>query len=171
MKVLGFLPFRLKFIRNHDVRNLCSTRTCDEVISKVRSAGYRGESHKIKTEDGYVLTVHRVLPPKRSLSNGSAFLMHGLFRNSLDFLATGPNIALPYYLADNGYDVWLGNARGTKFSQDHVKHSVDAKEFWQFSFNEIGFYDVPAMFDFMLKQTKEKKSFYIGWYTKRGQKS
>lgn len=76
----------------------------DSFTHTVENAGYRSESHKLKTEDGYILKLHRVLPKKHSSHKGSAFLMHGLFRDSSDFLATGPKTALGYYLADHGYD-------------------------------------------------------------------
>lgn len=150
------------------VRNLFLNQTrkfrhvADDVSLAVKNAGYRGEFHKVKTEDGYILKVHRVLPKLHSVHKGSAFLMHGLFRNSSDYLASGAKIALAYYLADHGYDVWLGNARGTKYGNEHEKHSPNSKEFWKFSFHEIGLYDVSAMLNFMLDHTKESKTFYVG---------
>lgn len=134
----------------------------DEVSYAIRDAGYRGESYMTKTEDGYVLKIHRVLPRKHSTQKGQAFLMHGLFRNSSDFIATGPKIALAYYLADNGYDVWMGNARGNKYSMHHEEYPHTSKEFWKFSFHEIGLFDVSTMLDFMLDYTKEAKTFYVG---------
>jgi pimeloyl-ACP methyl ester carboxylesterase len=134
----------------------------DEVSHTIKSAGYRGEFHKVKTDDGYVLKVHRVLPEKNSATKGSAFLMHGLFRNASDFLASGPNIALAYYLADNGYDVWMGNARGTKHSTEHETLPLRSKMFWNFSFHEIGLRDVSKMLDFMLDHTNELRTFYVG---------
>lgn len=76
----------------------------DDISHRLKHAGYRGEEHKVKTDDGYILKIHRVLPKKHTAHKGSAFLMHGLFRNSSDFLATGPKTALAYYLADHGYD-------------------------------------------------------------------
>lgn len=160
--------FKIRSLPQSCIRHLFIDRfrsfrhAVDEVSHAVKNAGYRAESHKVKTEDGFILKVHRVLPKKNSIERGSAFLMHGLFRNSSDFLASGPKIALAYYLADHGYDVWLGNARGTKFSNEHEKYHKHAKEFYQFSFHEIGIYDLPAMLNYMLDQTKERNTFYVG---------
>ena len=153
-----------KYLRNLSLslkRNV-NTFHDDEVSQAISKAGYRGESHMTKTEDGYILKLHRVLPKKHSVYKGPAFLMHGLFRNSSDFIATGPKIALAYYLSDHGYDVWLGNARGTKYSMEHETLHPSSKDFWKFSFHEIGLFDVSAMLDFVLDQTKEAKTFYIG---------
>lgn len=47
-------------------------------------------------------------------------------------------------LVDRGYDIWITNSRGTVFSNTHMKYTVDDAEFWDFSFHEMGQYDVPA---------------------------
>ena len=41
-----------------------------------------------------------------------------------------------YVLADNGYDVWLGNYRGNRYSRRHLTLNPDSlfnRDFWQFS--------------------------------------
>lgn len=46
-----------------------------------------------------------------------------------------------YLLADAGYDVWLGNPRGTKPSRRHVRLKPTGwwqKEFWSYSLHELG---------------------------------
>lgn len=164
MKVIFSTPksLSIRLIRHFYVNSRKNFRHVDEFSHALKTAGYRGEGHHVKTEDGYILQVHRVLPKKHSVHKGSAFLMHGLFRSSSDFLATGPKIALAYYLSDHGYDVWLGNARGTKYSSQHETYESNSKDFWKFSFHEIGLYDLPAMLNFMLEHIKQSNTFYVG---------
>uniref|UniRef100_A0A8D9E787 Gastric triacylglycerol lipase n=1 Tax=Cacopsylla melanoneura TaxID=428564 RepID=A0A8D9E787_9HEMI len=90
------------------------------------------------------------------------FLQHGLLTSSADWLLTGPKVGLGFLLADKGYDVWLGNIRGNTYSRRHVKLSPDGAEFWDFSFHEMGVYDMPAFIDFILKKTNQDKVAYIG---------
>lgn len=71
-----------------------------------------------------------------------------------------------YLLADAGYDVWLANARGTQPSRTHVRMQSTGrkqKEYWSFSWHEIGVYDLPAMIDHILAKTNRKKLNYIGF--------
>jgi lysosomal acid lipase/cholesteryl ester hydrolase len=40
-----------------------------------------------------------------------------------------------FTMLENGYDVWLGNNRGTPFSRNHTVLNPDKdSEFWKFSF-------------------------------------
>lgn len=89
------------FVSGSDTKKLNET---DNILKLIKDAGYMGEAHRVVTEDGYILKVHRVLPKRESTSK-PVFLMHGILATAADFLITGPNIALAYLLADNGYDV------------------------------------------------------------------
>lgn len=79
-----------------------------------------------------------------------------------------PNIeppdALAYYLADRGYDVWLYNARGTAHSRKHrfLDPDRDKKKFWNFSWHEMGIYDLPATVDYIKKTTGVNSIYYTG---------
>jgi len=66
--------------------------------------------------------------------------------------------------AKAGYDVWMGNTRGNQFSQGHTTLDPvkDAKEYWNFDWQEMGTKDLPASFDYVLKETNAEKLAYIG---------
>lgn len=135
----------------------------DDALELITNAGYKGEAYRVPTEDGYLLKIHRVLPQNQmSSTKPPVFLMHGLIATAADFVMTGPKSALAYLLADNGYDVWMGNTRGSKHSMKHKTLSPDSREFWEFSWHEIGKFDVPAMIDFVLNKTNSLKAFYAG---------
>jgi lysosomal acid lipase/cholesteryl ester hydrolase len=70
---------------------------------------------------------------------------------------------LPMFLAEMGYDVWLGNTRGNKYSSKHRKFKRDSVEFWDFSIDEITRYDLPDTVDYILKLTGATSLSYIGF--------
>ena len=56
-------------------------------------------------------------------------------------------------LADLGYDIWLGNNRGTEYSQKHKTLSAkDDPSYWSWTWSEMGLYDDTANIDFIKKQ-------------------
>jgi lysosomal acid lipase/cholesteryl ester hydrolase len=135
----------------------------DRLLEFIANAGYDGEVHKVLTEDGYFLRVHRLSAKSKSVvKRQPVFLMHGILATAADFLITGPDKALGFLLADHGYDVWLGNARGSRFSTKHQNFSKLSNEFWTFSWHEIGFYDLPAMIDYMLEVSGSPNAFFAG---------
>ncbi|CAB3254442.1 unnamed protein product [Arctia plantaginis] len=115
------------------------------------------EVYEVFTNDGYVLSLFRIP------GNGTPiFLMHGLLGSADDFIIAGPESGLAYLLSEENYDVWLGNARGNKHSRRHIFMDPSEALFWDFSWHEIGVYDLPAMIDFVLEKTKRKELKYIG---------
>jgi predicted alpha/beta hydrolase len=61
-----------------------------------------------------------------------------------------------------GYDVWLGNNRGTTHSRRHKRLDPDYdQQYWDFSFIELGKYDLPAMIKYVLNKTENKKLSFV----------
>jgi len=73
-----------------------------------------------------------------------------------------PEVAPAFVLARAGYDVWLGNNRGNRWSTNHVSLDPASKEFWDFTWEEMGTKDTPAVIDFILKSTGFSQINYIG---------
>ncbi|XP_072932991.1 lipase 3-like [Epargyreus clarus] len=126
--------------------------------------GYSIEEHKVTTDDGYILSLHRLTKNERlnTTDRMPVFLMHGLLDSSDSWILQGPNTALGYILVDKGYDVWMGNARGNKHSSSHTHLQPDDGRFWKFSWEEIGTHDLPAMIDYALKISNMESLYYIG---------
>jgi predicted alpha/beta hydrolase len=67
--------------------------------------------------------------------------------------------SLAFRLIDKGFDVWINNSRGTTYSKEHqfLDPVKQEKEYYDFSFHEIGIYDIPAVFKFVLSKVKLNK--------------
>jgi len=65
-------------------------------------------------------------------------------------------------LANRGYDVWLGNVRGNKYSREHVNLSHHDLEFWQFTFQNMSRFDLPASFEYIHNYTGGEMINYVG---------
>ncbi|KAJ8706423.1 hypothetical protein PYW08_011049 [Mythimna loreyi] len=127
------------------------------IVELIFKNGFAVQEHEVETEDGYQLTIFRI--PR---TGPVVFLMHGLLGSADDFVVAGRESALAYMLAEAGYDVWMGNARGNKHSRKHFILEPSEAAFWDFSWHEIGVYDLPAMIDYVLNTTEEKSLKYIG---------
>ncbi|KFW89340.1 Lipase member M, partial [Phalacrocorax carbo] len=114
--------------------------------------GYPSEEYEVLTRDGYYVSLNRIPHGRENPRNRGSHWVENLANNSLGFI-----------LADSGYDVWLGNSRGTSWSQRHQQLSADQVEFWDFSFHEMAMYDLPAMINFVLQKTGQKQIYYVGY--------
>ena len=63
---------------------------------------------------------------------------------------------------DLGYDVWITNSRGCVYSNTHLNYTVADKEYWNFTFNEMGIYDLPANLNYIKLVTGVDKVIYVG---------
>jgi len=121
-------------------------------------AGYQAETHKVVTPDGYILTLYRIVG-----SGPVVYMQHGLEDSSAAWVLAGPDHGAPAFrLAEQGYDVWLGNYRGNHDSREHESLDPNHNEFWQFSWDEMAKYDLPTQLNFVITHTDSQKIYYVG---------
>ncbi|XP_055327362.1 uncharacterized protein LOC129580729 [Paramacrobiotus metropolitanus] len=129
--------------------------------------GYPVEEYRIQSEDGYLIYIQRI-PCGRNMSKTGCsgrpvvVLQHGLEACSANFVTNLVQESLAYIMVDAGYDVWLGNMRGNFYGRGHIKYPVDSAEFWDFSFDEMAKYDVPAIINKALEVSEQKQLIYVG---------
>ncbi|XP_061705714.1 lipase 3-like [Cydia pomonella] len=123
------------------------------------------ETHVAYTLDGYILTLHRLHSSQThsKREKRTILLHHGLLGSSADWILLGPKKSLPYILSDAGHDVWLANSRGNYYSRTHVSMKCNSEKYWNFSWQEIGEYDLPATLDYIRKTKNSTEPIdYIG---------
>uniref|UniRef100_A0A224Z3L9 Lipase n=1 Tax=Rhipicephalus zambeziensis TaxID=60191 RepID=A0A224Z3L9_9ACAR len=142
-----------------------ANRNTTELIA---SKGYPVVEYTVKTKDHYIIAMQRIPAGREGVQQWPkggkpvAFLMTGLECSSADFVVNLPHQSLGFILADHGFDVWLGNVRGTQYSS-HEWLSKENKDFWDFSIDEMAAYDLPAQLDWVLKTTQQSSLQYVGW--------
>ncbi|XP_067618433.1 lipase 3 isoform X2 [Eurosta solidaginis] len=143
-------------------------------VKRIRRDGYPVEKHHVLTKDGYALALHRIpqynkSPPLTPTVSGTyssrhpvVFLLAGIYASSDAWLLNGRESSLPYLLWRQGYDIWLGNNRGNVYTRRNVWYNTTEREFWNFSWHEMSIYDMPAMLDYIIRCTGEKKMHFVG---------
>lgn len=111
------------------------------------------EDHLIPTDDHYNLRYYRLQARNTSITPGKRviYLQHGLVDSSDTWIVNDPNLAPAFYFADKGFDVWVGNSRGNRYS--HKSLSPVVLDFWDFTFHDMAKYDLPAALRYINRVT------------------
>jgi len=129
----------------------------------IAAQGYPVEVHHVRTADGYLLELHRIPRGRTGPGGGRPVLVvHGILLSSMAWVSN-PRRSLGFMLADQGYDVWLGNNRGNRYARRHVTLDPKSRQFWDFTADSQARYDQPAMIDHVLRVTGYEDLFYIGF--------
>eukprot|EP01071_Lankesteria_metandrocarpae_P008341 Lankesteria_metandrocarpae@DN4941_c0_g1_i4.p1 len=89
-------------------------------------------------------------------------MMHGIMMSSEVFVCNA-HLSLPVFLFKLGYDVWLANNRGNKYSWMHRTLRRHDPKYWDFSIDELAAYDVPAFVNRVLYLCNTRRLLYIGF--------
>uniref|UniRef100_A0ACD6AFY0 Uncharacterized protein n=1 Tax=Avena sativa TaxID=4498 RepID=A0ACD6AFY0_AVESA len=109
--------------------------------SEAEAFGYPCEDHKVTTEDGYILSLKRIPHGPSDGDNSTddentrppVLLFHGLMVDGISWLLGTPKQSLGFILA-----------------------------YWDWSWDEIAAYDLPAVLQFVYDYTGGQKVHYIG---------
>ncbi|KAN0039510.1 hypothetical protein ACTA71_007299 [Dictyostelium dimigraforme] len=134
----------------------------------IQKHGYPIENHSTTTKDGYIISLQRIPNGKKIINNNikvkpAVILQHGLEDIGTSWVIHENDYqSLGFILADQGFDVWISNVRGTIYSNKHVKYNINDVEYWNFSFDEMSEFDLPSVVDYVINKTGNLKVNYIG---------
>jgi len=139
----------------------CTEDWCYTAGELLSTKGYPVQEHFVKTDDGFILRMFRT---SRNFTQPrpAVLLQHGAVDSADTWVLNTPAQSLPMILADQGFDVWLGNTRGNKYSRNHTKYNPLQKEFWDYSTDEMAQFDLPAEVNYIIQTTKQPKVAYVG---------
>ncbi|XP_030539656.2 triacylglycerol lipase 2-like isoform X2 [Rhodamnia argentea] len=130
----------------------------------VEPQNYDCEEHTVTTQDGYILSLQRISVRQSGGTTGDrppVMLQHGVFMDGITWLLLPADKSLAFLLADNKFDVWIANTRGTKYSRGHTSLSPDDEAYWNWTWDTLVSSDLPAVFNYVYHQTGQRLH-YVG---------
>ncbi|XP_063702655.1 lipase 3-like [Culicoides brevitarsis] len=126
------------------------------------AAGFPVETHHVTTEDGYILTLHRI--PSTNRSSTPVLLAHPLSSSGLIWvLSLVPKLKpIAFSLSNKGHDVWILHHRGTTESFRHQTLKPSNQSFWNFTLHELGVFDIANSVDYIRHETGKNQINCIG---------
>jgi hypothetical protein len=135
---------------------------------------YQVKNYTVTTADGYILQMFRVRltatelaklsPSLQANAKRPMLIQHGLFDDSTGMIIN-EHKSFGWYMIQKGFDVWLGNNRGSKFSTHHINDNISHKDFYNYSFMEMGLHDIPAFYTEILSDyagNPDQQIIYLG---------
>jgi lysosomal acid lipase/cholesteryl ester hydrolase len=69
----------------------------------------------------------------------------------------------PFSVPLIGFDVWLGNNRGNKYSKKSIHYGPNSTKFWDFSIDDFAWHDIPDSIQYILDTTGATSLSYVGF--------
>jgi lysosomal acid lipase/cholesteryl ester hydrolase len=143
---------------------LINYKFLNDYKKQVEKFGHKLEENEVTTEDGYILNLWHLVPNFDVSPDKVIFFQNGFAATGLSYFMLEEK-SLPYLLYEKGYDIWIGNNRGIKISQNHVsKNSKKANsDYWDFSMDDFVKYDIQSQINYIKKRTNAKKVDFVGY--------
>ena len=167
MKKVQFLLFLFLLNFHKSLKNFKQKKEYEKCglksFEKLLPEDYVSFDYDVETEDGYILKIFRLGKKNSEIDKENrpvVMFQHG-YRHSGDaFLLLGKESG-PLVLLEMGFDVWIGNNRGSRYGRRHKTLSNQNPEFWNFTWQDMAEFDLPAIFSLINTKTKQKIN-YIG---------
>lgn len=180
-------------------------KTAQQIIERV---GFKQKTYELLSEDGYITELIHLINPlaqRAHLKQPPVLLMHGALVDCVAYMwastishhpekyprlgdedgpITSSNRSLAFYLANNGYDVWLANWRGsnpqnsrhTRYKPRHLddlsptlqgeaRHNRlrETMAYYDFSQDDLLQYEVPLQLETVLDVTQSEQVSVVAW--------
>ncbi|XP_055803653.1 triacylglycerol lipase 2-like [Solanum dulcamara] len=126
--------------------------------------GYKCHEYEVTTDDGYILSVQRI-PEGQVGGSGQnrqpVLLQHGILVDGVTWVMNSAEQSLPMILADSGFDVWIANTRGTRYSLRHLNLHPYNGDYWNWSWDDLVAHDLPTVVNLVYEQSGQK-IHYVG---------
>ena len=126
--------------------------------------GHKLEQNEVITKDGYILSLWHLIPKFEVNTNKVIYLHPGFASTGVVYFHL-ENKSLAYLLEERGYDVWIGNNRGSAPCLKHVSKDSNKLngDFWDFSMDNFIKYDIVSEINYIKNRTSAKKLDFIGY--------
>ncbi|KAF8934411.1 cholesterol esterase, partial [Dissophora ornata] len=132
----------VNFLREHGIPLAAET---EEIYLNGNKRDRRYQEEDLEVDLGRTM---RKNPKEGEYIKPVVLLYHGFMMCSEVWLCNlDEERNLAFVLAEAGYDVWLGNARGNKYSLKHIFLKPHENKFWEFSMDELALFDMPDTVD------------------------
>lgn len=158
-------------------------RLLRDVAYYARRVGLDARKHIVQTEDGYILDLWRIFDPKEEVVRAQReeaqaqgkedssvppaparrypiLLISGLFQHVGSYCVNDDS-SIAFYLYKTGYDVWLGGNR-CGFRPQHAHLRPTNPNFWSWTVQHMGVYDLPAHVAYVRAATHFPKIALVG---------
>jgi pimeloyl-ACP methyl ester carboxylesterase len=122
----------------------------------VEENGFGISNFTAVTKDHCDLTVFHITSPRVPSTKGPVFVLHGVLDSADTWVLNSAEQSLAFILAEDGYEVFLGNSRGSKYATGITTHRPHSAKYWEWSWDDMAKFDMSAQVDAILKRTNHK---------------